>query len=182
MLKNPKAQTLKLEHAYDFIRVTTLQEMKSLLNRAHERGYVPDGEMQVISNPDSAIMNSKPKYIYIQRIRRQNSEEYIDEEYLEEVTDMKGKKTFKYCEHCNTPIEDVSPPSYEQYEQGVIDITTGRLLLPKEVAEKRTQPGYAMSHAESLDGCYCNLMCLHHHLLSVLNPNPRKETREGDER
>ncbi len=50
---------------------------------------------------------------------------------------MKTKKTFVYCEYCNKAWEDISPPSNDQYESGVIKIQEySTLLLPKKIAKK----------------------------------------------
>lgn len=82
---------------------------------------------------------------------------------------MKSKKTFHYCEYCNRPIEDVSPPSKKQYEQGVVRIGDySDVLLSKELVKKNHRKGYSDSHCKSLEGYYCNYLCLHEHLREIL--------------
>ena len=64
---------------------------------------------------------------------------------------MKDRKTFTYCEYCNTAWEDVSPPTKEQYKNGFIKIgdSSAVMLDTKGIA-----------HAFSLYGIYCNSDCL----------------------
>ena len=85
------------------------------------------------------------------------------------MSNMKSEKTFKYCEQCDAPLESLSPPSAEQYENSMItlgDFST--LLLPKKLVKKKTKPGFAESHSESLRGAYCGPKCLKARLDALL--------------
>ncbi|MHB8844458.1 MAG: hypothetical protein ACYC7L_06870 [Nitrospirota bacterium] len=42
---------------------------------------------------------------------------------------MKKTQTFKYCEFCDKALLDVSPPTPEQYEQGMITVREGSVAL-----------------------------------------------------
>jgi len=72
---------------------------------------------------------------------------------------MKEEKTFYYCEYCNKAIEKQSPPSTDQYVQGLIQIRDGSILLNNLKKEK--------SHAETITGYYCNKDCLHQRLADI---------------
>ena len=76
---------------------------------------------------------------------------------------MKPTKTFKYCEHCNEPIEDISPPTPLQYAQSVISIAQhSSILLPKSARDNEN------NCSVSLDGYYCNSECLAKHIKFIL--------------
>lgn len=76
---------------------------------------------------------------------------------------MKTTKGFKYCEHCDAPTDDVSPPTSEQYESGQIDIgDRSTVLLPKRLAKRKG------THAKSLAGIYCDSDCLNKHITAIL--------------
>lgn len=82
---------------------------------------------------------------------------------------MKSERTFKYCEHCNTPLESLSPPSEEQYENSMITIGDfSTLLLPNKLVLNKTKSGFAKSHSESLRGVYCGPECLKARLNKLL--------------
>jgi len=89
---------------------------------------------------------------------------------------MKNKKQFKYCEYCNEPHEDISPPTKQQYEEGLISLHEmfSTLLLPKKVAKARTTKGYSIGNSFDLAGTYCNRKCLNNHIKQVLNSKGKK--------
>lgn len=73
---------------------------------------------------------------------------------------MKKQKIFNYCEHCDDPLEEASPPTKEQYEMGLIQIRDGIVLLPKKIAKKNKKKGFGESHAIIISGYYCGVDCL----------------------
>ncbi len=74
---------------------------------------------------------------------------------------MKNQKTFNYCEYCDAPIDDHSPPSKKRYKQGGILLGEySTMLLPPSVVEKNHKEGVSDSHVASLRGHYCNWKCL----------------------
>ena len=74
---------------------------------------------------------------------------------------MKTPKTFTSCEFCDAPHEEVSPPSKEQYESGMINIgDRSSVLLPINAVKRNRQKGIADSHAADLQGLYCDYKCL----------------------
>lgn len=68
---------------------------------------------------------------------------------------MKNSKTYKFCEYCDTQIEDVSPPSKKSYKDGIIQIGSGSILLNNPLSN---------NHASFIEGIYCNIDCLTKHL------------------
>lgn len=84
---------------------------------------------------------------------------------------MKNIKEFAYCEYCDSPIELSDPFSPQSYDQGVIRIYSGKVLL-REDGIKREE------RERDLRGFYCNLQCLiefigHHRggeAIEVLSP------------
>ena len=71
---------------------------------------------------------------------------------------MKDKKIFVYCEYCNKAYEDISPPSKEQYKQGVIQLGEFSSVL---LNVKRNA---SSSHSKNLEGIYCDIDCLTKHI------------------
>jgi hypothetical protein len=82
---------------------------------------------------------------------------------------MKPSLTFRYCEHCNAALEEQSPPSRDQYEQSMIQVADGTVLLPLKLVKKRTKKGHAESHSESLNGVYCGPKCFKARLDALLD-------------
>ena len=82
-----------------------------------------------------------------------------------EIARMKKTQTLKYCEFCDKALLDVSPPTTEQYEQGMITIREGSVCLNELVSAKRG------GHAAYFEGTYCNLGCLMSQILKLLKPN-----------
>lgn len=76
----------------------------------------------------------------------------------------KSKKTFRYCEHCDTAIEYVSPPADSQYKEGVIFIDSGVILLDNSDDPDK-------SHAINIGGTYCGILCLGAHLNNLRKIN-----------
>lgn len=80
---------------------------------------------------------------------------------------MKEKKTFIYCEYCDTAYEDVSPAREEQYQQGFIIIGKySHVLLTNQIDKV---------HFVNLQGVYCDINCL------VKRINNARKTKEGKE-
>jgi hypothetical protein len=79
---------------------------------------------------------------------------------------MIPKKTFKYCEYCHKAWEDTSPSTEEEYENGLIEIKEGVMLLPKEF--RIHKKGYPESCAVFFDGVFCNADCLYQFLKNKL--------------
>jgi hypothetical protein len=77
---------------------------------------------------------------------------------------MKETQTFKYCEFCDKALLDVSPPTDEQYDQGMITVQEGRICLGEELSKKRG------GHVAYFDGVFCNHVCLMSHILKQLRP------------
>ena len=73
---------------------------------------------------------------------------------------MKDKKTFRYCEYCDRGWLDVSPPSENEYENGLIEIDGGCVLLPKNIAGN--------THTANIGGIYCGLECLKNHIAKIM--------------
>lgn len=74
---------------------------------------------------------------------------------------MKEQRTFEFCEECNKAWEVASPPTKQAYNSGLIRIVDGSMLLKKPKKKKR---GETASHAEWIEGIYCNIECLIKHL------------------
>ena len=73
---------------------------------------------------------------------------------------MKPERTFRFCEWCNKELLAVSPPTDEQYENSMIEIEKGSILIPKAtVAKVKKRLGYE-SHSTGLSGFYCGPACL----------------------
>ena len=68
---------------------------------------------------------------------------------------MKIKRIFKYCEYCDKTWEDVSPPTNEEYQGGLIFINEFSTVL------LNVKEG---SHSANLEGIYCNFDCLIKHI------------------
>ena len=88
---------------------------------------------------------------------------------------MKPNKTFTYCEFCNASHEEVSPPSKEQYENGMIKIgENSSILLPIAIVKQNRKKRIADSHAKDLEGLYCNYKCLIGKIKKILTVNKSK--------
>ena len=72
---------------------------------------------------------------------------------------MKKQETYRRCEGCDKMLLDATPPKKEYYEEGQIHIGSGTILLPAKVAKRNKKKGFSISHADNLDGYYCNLKC-----------------------
>jgi len=66
---------------------------------------------------------------------------------------MKEKKIYNCCEYCNKEHKDVSPPTKDQYKQGLICIGEFSSILLDNFKSGK-------SHSKSLQGIFCNADCL----------------------
>ena len=83
---------------------------------------------------------------------------------------MKKKKTYKYCEFCDEAYLDVSPPSKDQYEQGLIEVKGISVLLPEEIS------GRKKTCAMNADGVFCDVECLYQYIKNMLQPIKTKKS------
>lgn len=82
---------------------------------------------------------------------------------------MKSEKKFTNCEYCDKQITIESPPSRLQYEQGLIDISSGTILYSEELAKaKAGSMGLMIPHCGQLAGRYCDKNCLIKHIEELL--------------
>lgn len=85
---------------------------------------------------------------------------------------MKQAKRFRYCEHCNKAWEDISPPTEEAYESGLITIKPdSSLLLPKKAREGN-------SCATFIGGIFCNIECLENFIHEKLIPRVHQKDKQ----
>ncbi len=74
---------------------------------------------------------------------------------------MKLTRRVTNCEYCDKQLGFISPPSEAQYEQGLIYIEKGSIvLLSKAIVEWNHKAEISDDHAENLDGYYCDWHCL----------------------
>jgi len=71
---------------------------------------------------------------------------------------MKKEKTFNFCEYCDKAWENISPPSKEEYKNGLIRIEEGNCQIgAMSILRAKAKRG---SHCLSIGGVFCNLNCL----------------------
>ena len=96
---------------------------------------------------------------------------------------MKRAETYLRCENCDAMILEISPPTKEQYKQGLIelgmrgDICSGGSVL----LDVKDKPNKSVAHSADLRGAFCDWRCLLEYILrargekwpEVLRKEPR---------